>query len=138
MGVNLLRTKTLAFVLSAFYAGIAGGLLSLLVTTIQSDSYGLLLSLEYLAIILIGGLGRMSGALMGTAFVVLFPRVLDEVPRFVPVIETGDVGGLINTFQLRIILYGVLIIIVLIAEPRGAYGLWLRARNWAKTWPFSY
>ena len=138
MGVNLLRAKTLAFAVSAFYAGICGALLSILVTSNQSDQYNLIVSLEFLAIILIGGMGRMSGAVLGTGFVVLAPRLLEELPQYVPFLEEGATGGFLNVFQLRIILYGVLIIVVLIAEPRGAYGVWLRVRNYFKAWPFSY
>lgn len=138
MGVNLLRTKTMAFAVSAFYAGICGALLSLLVTANQSDQYNLIVSLEFLAIILIGGMGRMSGAVLGTAFVVLSPRLIEELPKYLPFIESGSTGGFLNVFQLRIIMYGVLIILVLIFEPRGAYGVWLRIRNYFKAWPFSY
>jgi branched-chain amino acid transport system permease protein len=138
MGVNLLQTKTLAFAVSAFYAGVCGAMLSLLVTSNQSDQYNLVVSLEFLAIILIGGMGRMSGAVLGTAFVVLSPRLLDELPQYLSFLEGGATGGFLNVFQLRIILYGVLIIVVLIAEPRGAYGVWLRMRNYFKAWPFSY
>ena len=138
MGVELQRTKVLAFTISAFYAGICGALLSLLVANVNPETYGLLFSIEFVAMILIGGLGTLTGALLGAAFVVLLPRVIEELPGIVPFLDGGSSGGRINTSQLEIILYGVMIIVVIILEPRGAYGLWLRIRNYFKAWPFSY
>jgi branched-chain amino acid transport system permease protein len=137
MGVSLLRTKTLAFTISSFYAGIAGALLVMVAGQISPATYDLFLSIDFLAIILIGGLATITGSIMGAAFVVLLPRVIDEFARYLPFISSTT-GGFLSVPQLQTILYGVLIVVFLILEPRGLFGLWARARNYWKAWPFSY
>jgi branched-chain amino acid transport system permease protein len=138
MGVSLTRTKAIAFTVSSFYAGIAGAMLSVVTGFIEPGSFNLLLSVQYLAMVLIGGVATITGSLLGAAFVVLLPRLVEEFPRFLPFITTRSTGGFLTTFQLQDIIYGVLIVVFLIAEPRGLYGLWVRARNYFKSWPFSY
>jgi len=138
MGVGLARHKAIAFAVSSFYAGIAGALLSTVTGFIEPGSFDLLLSVQYLAMILIGGLATISGSLLGAAFVVLLPRLVEEFPRFLPFITSQSTGGFLTTFQLQTIIYGALIVVFLIAEPRGLYGLWVRVRNYFRTWPFSY
>ncbi|MBW3661995.1 MAG: branched-chain amino acid ABC transporter permease [Actinobacteria bacterium] len=140
MGVPLTRYKVIAFAISSFYAGIAGALLAVTAQAgfIVPESYNLILSVQYLAMILIGGIATISGSLLGAAFVILLPRLVQELPRFVPFIEGQSTGGFLTTFQVQAILFGVLIVVFLIAEPRGLYGLWVRARNYFRAWPFSY
>ncbi|WP_404433639.1 branched-chain amino acid ABC transporter permease [Microbacterium lacus] len=137
MGVNLLRTKTLAFALSSAYAGLAGALFSILVGRIVPEQWNLLLSIDFLAVIVIGGIATISGSIIGAAFVVLLPRVLEELTHVIPWISVSS-GGLINVFQLQTIIFGILIIVFITLEPRGLYGLWARVRNYFKAWPFSY
>lgn len=137
MGVNLLRTKTLAFALSSAYAGLAGALFSILVGRIVPEQWNLLLSIDFLAVIVIGGIATISGSIIGAAFVVLLPRVLEELTHVIPWISVSS-GGVINVFQLQTIIFGILIIVFITLEPRGLYGLWARVRNYFKAWPFSY
>jgi branched-chain amino acid transport system permease protein len=138
MGVSLTRHKVIAFTVSSFYAGIAGAMLSTVTGFIEPSSYDLLLSVQFLAMILIGGVATIAGSLLGAAFVVLLPRLVEEFPRFIPFITGQSTGGFLTTFQLQTILYGALIVVFLIAEPRGLYGLWVRIRNYFRAWPFSY
>ena len=137
MGVSLTRHKLIAFTISSFYAGIAGALLPTITGFIEPGSFNLLLSVQFLAMILIGGVATMSGSLLGAAFVVLLPRLVEELPRFLPFVSQST-GGVLTTFQLQTLLYGVLIVVFLIAEPRGLFGIWVRARNYWRAWPFSY
>ncbi|WP_194411222.1 branched-chain amino acid ABC transporter permease [Microbacterium cremeum] len=137
MGVNLLRTKTLAFTLSSAYAGVAGALFSMLVGRIAPEQWNLFLSIDFLAVIVIGGIATISGTIIGACFVVLVPRLLEELTHVIPWITVSG-GGLINVFQLQTIIFGVLIILFITLEPRGLYGLWVRVRNYFKAWPFSY
>jgi branched-chain amino acid transport system permease protein len=53
-------------------------------------------------------------------------------------VTSQSTGGVLTTFQLQTLLYGVLIVVFLIAEPRGLFGIWVRARNYWRAWPFSY
>lgn len=138
MGVSLRRYKALAFTISSFYAGVTGALLYTLTGFIEPGSFNLGLSVQYIAMILIGGIGTISGSIMGAAFVVLLPRLVQGLPRFLPFVTESQEGGILTTQQLEQILYGLLIIVFLIFEPRGLYGLWIRARNYWKAWPFSY
>lgn len=139
MGVSLLRTKVVAFGVSSFYAGIAGALLAVSFGQITPENFGglggLLLSVEFLAIVLIGGVATMSGSIIGAAFVVLMPQLVQAFAPSIPLI--GD-GTLLSVQQLEGVLFGALIVLFLILEPRGLFGLWFRIRNYWKAWPFSY
>jgi branched-chain amino acid transport system permease protein len=165
MGVNEFAYKLLAFGISSFYAGIAGALLASFVSRVIPERWDLFLSVQFIAIIFIGGAGTVTGALFGTAFVVLLPRVVQNFTLWMQSVAVEGDGiassianvfvattpndfGLVNTFagvgpglsvaQLNLVLYGLLIIGFLIFEPLGLYGIWLRIRNYWKGWPFTY
>ncbi len=163
MGVAEAKGKTQAFAISSFYAGIAGALLASFFGRLIPQTWDLLLSVEFIVIILIGGAGTIAGTLMGTAFVVLLPRIVEDFTLWLAELAGGDSVasflanlivatdaqdfGLVSTsaagpglsiFQLNIVLFGVLIIVFLIFEPLGLYGIWIRIRNYWKAWPFSY
>jgi branched-chain amino acid transport system permease protein len=138
MGVNLLRTKTLAFVLSSGYAGLAGALMSLLVGRIVPEQWTIFFSIQLLAVVVIGGVATVTGSIIGAAFVVLLPRVLEYLAPHLPFIGGAGGGNLLTIFQLETILFGALIIVFLTLEPRGLFGLWYRVRTYFKAWPFSY
>lgn len=138
MGVSLLRTKTLAFAVSSFYAGIAGALLSIIIGRITPENWNLFLSIDFLAVVFIGGLATITGSIMGAVFVVMLPRLVQNLAEYVPFVGGLGEDTLINVFQLEQMLFGVLIVAFLILEPRGLYGLWIRIRNYFKAWPFSY
>lgn len=137
IGVNLARYKTIAFAISSFYAGCAGALLYTLIGFIEPGSFNLGMSVLYVAMVLIGGAGTISGAIAGAFFITLLPRITRDLMPLMPFIsESSDRTP--NLFQVQTILYGVLIIAFLIFEPRGLFGIWVRLRSYWKTWPFSY
>ena len=164
MGVGMFRWKTQAFAVSSFYAGVAGALFAAFLGRVIPESWDLLLAVEFIAIILIGGAGTVAGTLLGTMFVVMTPRIVESVTFWMAdQLETGgsfawfadlfirkspsDLLGFVSTdaagpglsiFQLNVVLFGVLIIVFLIAEPLGLYGIWIRVRNYWKGWPFTY
>lgn len=138
MGVSLLRTKSLAFAISSFYAGIAGALLAVVIGRISPETWNIFLSIDFLAVVFIGGLATITGSIMGALFVVLLPKIVNTLTGFIPGAGGIGQGGLVNVFELQSIIFGLLIILFLILEPRGLYGLWLRLRNYFKAWPFSY
>lgn len=137
MGINLSRTKLLAFAISSFYAGCAGALLYTITGFFDPSSFNLLLSVQFIAMVLIGGAGTVSGTIMGALFISLLPTLTREIPNYVPLISQ-QVTVTPNVFQLESILYGLLIVAFLLFEPRGLFGIWIRIRNYWKGWPFSY
>lgn len=138
MGVSLLRTKTLAFALSSALAGLAGALLSMLINRIAPEQWNLFLSIDLIAIVVIGGAATISGAMIGAAFVVLVPKLLEIIAPSLPFIAGPGSSGLVNVHQLQTILFGVLIVLFMALEPRGLFGVWIRIRNYFKAWPFKY
>lgn len=138
MGINLARHKLVAFIVSSFYAGIAGALLWTFVGFIEPRSFSLTLSVVYIAMILIGGAASIMGSIMGAVFITFLPRIVDLLAKFIPLIEDSPSGGFLTVVQVEQILFGLLIVIFLIVEPLGLYGVWIRIRNYWKAWPFSY
>jgi len=139
MGVPLLRTKRLAFTLSSFYAGIGGALLTIIFGFTTPERWNLLLSIDFLAVVLIGGAATITGPIIGAAFVVLMPRFIETFAGSLPFISTTVGGsGILNVFQLQRLLFGAMIVLFLVLEPRGLFGVWIRIRNYFKAWPFSY
>ncbi|MCA1736744.1 MAG: branched-chain amino acid ABC transporter permease [Actinobacteria bacterium] len=163
MGVDEVRYKTLAFAASSFFAGVAGALLASFFGSRVPEAWDLLLSVSFIAIVLIGGAGTTAGTIMGSFFVVMVPQlvqnfsdwladlgegsgpasaiarvVLSTGPTDFGLITTSTVGPGLSVFQLNLLLYGLLIVLFLIFEPLGLYGIWLRVRNYWKGWPFSY
>jgi len=138
IGVNITRYKLIAFAVSSFYAGVAGALLYVMIGFVEPTSFNLLMSVQYIAMILIGGVATISGSIMGALFITLLPRFTRELPAILPFVNTNSASGGITVFQVEAILYGLLIIGFLIFEPRGLFGIWVRIRNYWKSWPFSY
>ncbi len=140
IGVDLRRTKLAAFTVSSFYAGVCGALLYVVTPYVEPGSFNLNLSVQFIAMVLIGGVATISGSIMGALFLATLLRVTQEIiPRLLPFIDTAPRRDtLLTTTQLETILYGLLIVVFLIAEPRGLYGIWVRIRNYWKGWPFSY
>lgn len=145
MGIPLARYKLIAFTISSFYAGIAGALLFSVIGRLQPESFNLLVSIEYIAMILIGGVATISGSIMGAAFITFLPRIVAELAdvsvsgvELFAFISDQPVGGFLTVSQVELILFGMLIVLFLIFEPLGMYGVWIRIRNYWKAWPFSY
>lgn len=137
MGVELSRYKQTAFTISSFYAGVCGSLLFCLNGHVSAEQFGLLLSVQFIAMVLIGGVATISGSIMGAMLIALLPRIASEVPHLLPFISSSARESP-NIFELEIAMYGVLIIAFLLFEPRGLYGIWMRIRTYWKGFPFSY
>jgi branched-chain amino acid transport system permease protein len=138
-GVPLTRIKTTAFVVSSFYAGVAGAMLAAYQSYVLPGQWGLLLSIQYIAMVVIGGLGTVFGAVVGAAFVIAIPELVRLLTGVLPFIEerTNPTGGL-SVELVSEFLYGAVIVAVLVFEPRGLFGLWDRFKSFWKTWPWSY
>lgn len=139
IGVNLVRTKALAFMISSFYAGVSGALFFSWIGVAEPTFFNLGLSVQFIAMVLVGGVATISGSIMGALFIAYLPRLTQDLPDGFPLLAdilTGN--GRLSVFELETVLYGALIVLFLIFEPRGLYGLWVRFRNYWKGWPFSY
>lgn len=135
MGINLTSHKVLAFAISSFYAGVAGALLFTVTGFVEPRAFDLELSVFYIAMVLIGGVATISGSILGAGFVTLLPKFIDLATDYLPY---DPATGPLNTGQLEFVFFGLLIVGFLIFEPLGIYGLWIRVRNYWKSWPFSY
>jgi branched-chain amino acid transport system permease protein len=124
MGVNLLTTKMGAFVLSSFLAGISGALYASLAGITTPGEWGLALSVQFIAAILIGGVASVWGSLLGAVFVFALPIALDT---FSLLPQSASATG-VSSGDVSAILYGALIIVFLLFEPTGLVGLIHRFR----------
>lgn len=137
IGVDLSRYKIISFMISSFYAGVAGSLYGALIMNISSEQFALHVSIEYVAMIIIGGMGSILGSIYGAVFMTLVPEILrfsvklfgiaDIYPSIIDIIDEIKVG-----------VFGILIILFLIYEPEGIYGRWRKIKAYWKTWPFTY
>lgn len=118
MGVNVPRYKSAAFVVSSMYAGAAGVLLALFLRNPTPGSFGLILSVTYLAMIVIGGLGSIAGAVVGAAFVAATPLLLNRYADVIPFLANPGSGG-VDSGTLAKYLYGGAVVLVLLLEPGG-------------------
>jgi branched-chain amino acid transport system permease protein len=137
IGVNLVKQKTIAFAISSFYAGCAGALFYVTFLNVNPSQFNLFLSILFIVMVLVGGVGTISGAIAGAFLVAVLPRFTTELAGVLPGISTRP-QDIPNDSHMQFVLYGLLIIGFLIFEPRGLFGIWVRLRNWWKSFPFSY
>jgi len=137
IGVDLTRQKTVAFAISSFYAGCSGALFYTTFLNVNPDQFNLVLSISFIVMVLIGGVGTISGAIAGAFLIALLPWTTDRLAGVLPLVSTRP-SDTWNSAVLELVLYGLLIIGFLLFEPRGLVGIWSRIRNWWTTFPFSY
>ncbi|WP_443063153.1 branched-chain amino acid ABC transporter permease [Streptomyces sp. NBC_00483] len=118
LGVPVARYRGFVFVLSSMYAGLAGVLLALIFQRTVPDYFGITLSLEYLAMIVIGGLGSVAGAVIGAAFVSLLPQLLTRYSDALPLVSAPGTGGVAPGEASRY-LYGAAVVAVVLFLPGG-------------------
>jgi branched-chain amino acid transport system permease protein len=135
IGIRPLRTKLLAFAVSSFYCGVAGGLyVFTYLGNADTEAFDLNRSFQILFMIIIGGLGSIMGSFLGAAFIVLLPVLLNILA------STFGEGTLSSNVlaNLELIIFGGLIICFLIVEPHGFARLWGIAKEKLRQWPFPY
>jgi branched-chain amino acid transport system permease protein len=136
MGINLHAYKLFAFVTSAFITGLAGALYGIYLSFVSVEGFPFLLSIEALAILIVGGLGSALGAVLGTVLIVLLP----EATRLVLGLFSAQMDALFSTGaqELKSMLYGLVIILFLRFQPRGLVGAWHDLRRLWVHWPLRY
>ncbi|MGH3502195.1 MAG: branched-chain amino acid ABC transporter permease, partial [Nocardioidaceae bacterium] len=129
MGVNVRRYKAGAFVVSSMYAGLAGVVFALTVSHIVPASFDFTLTIDYLAAIVIGGLGSVGGAAMGAAFVAALPQLLNQYSGAIPFLAAPGSGG-VDAGSFARYIYGAAMILVLVFEPEGLAAAGRRLSGW--------
>ena len=122
MGVQLARWKLSAFVISSFLAGISGALLASLVSFVQPDFWSLILSIQFVAAMIVGGAGTIWGPLLGSIVIFGLEPVMQKYAASLPLLAHGSGGG-IPVSSATHVLYGVAIVVFLVVEPLGVIGL---------------
>ena len=120
--------KTMAFAISAFFTGIAGCLYAHKVLFINPESYTIVLSVELLAMVIIGGLGSLHGAVFGAAFFIFLPQLIVMTKDYMPAYLQKQTG-------MEAALFGLLIVLVMLFEPLGIYGRWLKTKFYFEMFP---
>lgn len=132
-GISPFKYKMMAFFMSSAIAGLAGVLYGYNAGIVSSEAFTLSLSVQYLAMILVGGLGTVPGAILGATFITMLPIVLRDLLPAVGI----ELAANIQVHLLNV-LFGVAILIFLFAEPKGLYGLFRNVKDYVRQWPFSY
>jgi branched-chain amino acid transport system permease protein len=122
MGVELARWKVSAFVMSSFLAGVSGALLASYLTFVQPGYWDLVLSIEFVAAIIVGGVGTLWGPLLGSVVIFGLEPIMQKYASSLPLLEHGGGNG-ISVSNAAQIFYGAAIIVFLIVEPHGVIGL---------------
>jgi branched-chain amino acid transport system permease protein len=119
MGIHLARYKTLVFAISAGMTGLAGALFAHYVRFLAPDAFDVLLSVQFVTIVFVGGLGSLRGAVLGAMFVRL-------LPQFIAIMRD----------DLEPSLFGLVLVLVILFQPGGLNGMWLKAKRWFQAFPF--
>jgi len=136
MGVSLTRYKVMAFALSSFYVGIAGGFYAYYTSYVHPEHFNLMLSVEFIAMIIIGGMGTILGSIFGAVFITLVPEGLRWVSYSIGQIYPVVADKFSDDWNIAF--FGLLIMLFLIFEPGGLVAIWERIKTSFKTWPFTY
>lgn len=139
MGINLTKYRILSFGSSAFFAGIGGALYAHYLRYVSVEGFTILLSIQFLGMIIIGGLGSIMGTLLGTAFMVLLPEAMTGLAD---IVRGSSVDRMLslqdNISYLREMAIGLVIVLFLIFEPDGLAHRWKQIKAYWKLYPFSH
>ena len=137
MGIPIFRYKLLSFAISSFYAGVAGALWAYYMISITTEPFNLGLSVEYIAMIIIGGLGSIAGAIYGALFITGLNEGLRWLTGILMSVDMLRAVGA-SMAPLREIAFGAAIVLFILLEPRGLAEVWRIIRSNFRLWPFSY
>ncbi len=134
LGVPVHRYKLLAFVISSVMTSLAGSLAAYYQGFVSVEAFSLFLAIQYVAMVIIGGLGSILGAVLGAAFVVLLPYAIEYALAVLPFADRlAD-----QVFALNYASFGLAMILFLLFEPEGLVGIWRRLRDYFLEWPFRH
>ncbi len=128
MGVSLAKYKTVAFVISAGLTGLAGALYAHRLQYISPEAFTIFQSIEFLLLVVVGGLGSLHGAVFGAIFIIVLPQAITELKDWLPesiANQTGIDAGM----------FGLIIILFMLYEPLGLYGRWVKIKTYFNVFP---
>jgi branched-chain amino acid transport system permease protein len=128
LGVWVAGYKVLAFTISAGVTGIAGALLAHHVRYVTPEGFSLLLSLELVMMVVIGGLGSLRGAILGAIFISILPSGISALKPFLP-------DRIATQFGLEIFIFGLMLALFILFEPHGLNGRWRKMKAMADFFP---
>lgn len=137
IGVPVFKFKLLAFSLSSFYAGVAGALFVIQMRNVYPDFFHLTSSIEYLAMVIVGGMGSITGTIFGAIFIIIIPEVLTNIVRMIAQLTNNPEVTVIMA-PMRLAVHGMLIVLFIIIEPTGLAGIWRKISSYWKIWPLPY
>jgi branched-chain amino acid transport system permease protein len=128
MGVNLAKYKTMSFAISAALTGVGGALYAHKIAFISPEQFTLFVSIELITIVILGGVGFLHGAVLGSIFIIVLPQLISIAKDWLPE-GTAPTG-------LQAVVFGLILVLFIIFEPLGLYGRWLKVRTWFELFPF--
>jgi branched-chain amino acid transport system permease protein len=131
IGIDVKRAKLTAFVVSSSMTAVAGALFAYWRGFVSAEAFSLFLSIQYVAMIIIGGMGSILGAILGAIFVTLFPYAIESLLR---VVAKGVSPSVI--FSINHAAFGLVMILFLVFEPLGLVGIFRRIQSYLLLWPF--
>jgi branched-chain amino acid transport system permease protein len=135
IGVGLTQAKVTAFAVSSGFVGLAGALSAHYTETVTWERFTLDVSVLYLAMIIVGGLGSIAGSVYGAIFMMLLPALLTEAGESVE----DRLPFLVEQLPaIKNAVFGLAIVVFLIVEPRGLNRIWTRMKDYVRFWPFRY
>jgi branched-chain amino acid transport system permease protein len=129
LGVPLTRVKLTAFGLSALFTGIAGALYAHAIQFIDPDQFTIVVSIELLVMIFIGGIGSMHGIVLGAVFIIVLPQLVAVAKDLLPPAVAQQTG-------LQAAVYGAVLLLFILVEPSGLFGIWRRIKRYCSLFPF--
>lgn len=134
LGIHVAGYKLLAFVISSAMAAVSGALFAYYRGFVSVEAFSLFLSIQYVAMIIVGGMGSLLGALLGAVFVTLFPYLIEAALLKLP--NAQSYAGVL--FAVNYAAFGVVMILFLVFEPLGLVGIWRRVQTYFLLWPFKH
>jgi branched-chain amino acid transport system permease protein len=133
LGVRCSAAKIMAFGVSSFFGGVAGAMFGFQQQFITVDPpFNLQMSVQYIAIIVLGGMGTTFGAAAGALFFTVVAPLAEMVGRHIPWVNN------LSSAQQSALLFSLLVVVFLLLEPLGLFGIWLRVKRYFAAWPFKY
>jgi len=138
IGVPVFGYKILSFVMSSFYAGITGALFAILMRNVNPTFFGLTRSIEYLAMVIVGGMGSILGSILGASLMIFMPELLNSVVAMLAKFAKNPEEIVIILAPVKLLVLGFFIMFFIHVEPTGLAGIWRKIRDYLRIWPLPY